>query len=343
MTVPLTGLIGDTPLIQLTSFDLPKGIHLFAKLEYLNPGGSIKDRMVWHILSEAERTGALRTGATIIENTSGNTGAAIAMLAAMRGYHAILTMPDKVSKEKQDSLRALGAEVIVCPTTAPPGAPEHYVTLARRLHAETPGSFMLNQYDNPKNAEAHFQTTGPEIWASLGHEITAFVASGSTGGTISGIGRYLKSRNHGIKVVLLDPVGSIYHKYYYEGMVDPSVVRPYFVEGVGEDHLAQCMDFSVIDQVLPFDDHVAFTTCHALSQRAGLLCGGSSGANVWGCLQIARTLTAPATIVTVLPDSGVKYISKIYNDEWLEAHGFTPESLSAKDEPIIRPREIAHA
>jgi cystathionine beta-synthase/cysteine synthase A len=253
------------------------------------------------------------------------------MIAASRGYRAILTMPDKVSKEKQDSLRALGAELIVCPTSAPPDSPNHYVTLARRLHAETPGSFMLNQYDNPRNAEAHYNTTGPEIWSVLGDDVTAFVSTGSTGGTISGTGRYLKSRNSEIKVVLVDPVGSIYYKYFYERTVDPSVIHPYFVEGVGEDHLAKCMDFSVIDQVIQFNDAAAFSTCHTLARRAGLLCGGSSGANVWGCLQVAHTLTPPAKIVTVLPDSGVKYVSKIYNDDWLRAHGFRPQGQWTSD------------
>jgi len=304
--------IGNTPLIELTRLGMPKGVSLFAKLEYMNPGLSIKDRMVKHILEKAEKSGDLRPGYTIIENTSGNTGAAIAMLSAVRGYKVILTMPDKVSKEKQDSLRALGAEVIVCPTAATPNTPDHYVERARQLHRVTPNSFMLNQYDNPLNAEAHFSTTGPEIWGSLGNKITAFVSSGSTGGTISGIGRFLKSMKPSCKIILLDPVGSIYHKYFHHGVVDPSVISSYKVEGVGEDHLAGCMDFSVVDDVMQFTDDQAFETARLLAQREGLLCGGSSGANVWGCLQFARNLESPATVVTVLPDSGIKYLSKIF-------------------------------
>lgn len=180
----LKSFIGGTPLLELTTLDIPRHVRIFAKLEFLNPGGSIKDRVVSYILDDAERRGVLRGGSTIVENTSGNTGAAIAMLAAMRGYNAILTMPDKVSKEKQDALRAMGAEVVVCPTSALPESPEHYVATARRIHAEIPNSFMLNQYDNPLNAEAHFRSTGPEIWAALGRRISSFVASGSTGGTI---------------------------------------------------------------------------------------------------------------------------------------------------------------
>ncbi|MEV0374714.1 cysteine synthase family protein [Streptomyces sp. NPDC050636] len=314
--------IGNTPLIELKTFDLPADVRIFAKVEFMNPGGSIKDRIVSYILDDAEHRGLLKPGATIVENTSGNTGAAIAMIAATRGYRAILTMPDKVSKEKQDALRAMGAEVIVCPTSAAPDSAKHYVTYARRIHAETPGSFMLNQYDNPLNAEAHFHSTGPEIWDALGRSVTAFVASGSTGGTISGTSRFLKQQNPSVKSVLLDPAGSIYHRYFHEGVVDPSQIAPYFVEGAGEDHLVKCMDFSVVDDVIQFTDADAFATCQHLAKREGLICGGTSGANVWGAVRVARSLTKPATVVTVLPDSGNKYISKIYNPDWLRQNGF---------------------
>lgn len=180
-------IIGGTPIVEITKLDIPEGIRIFAKLEFLNPGGSIKDRMVQYILDNAERNGLLSPGSTVVENTSGNTGAAIAMLAAVHGYRSILTMPDKVSKEKQDALVALGADIVVCPTSAPPDSPDHYVNTARRIKEETSGAFMINQYDNPLNAEAHFRSTGPEIWSALGHDIDAFVASGSTGGTISGV------------------------------------------------------------------------------------------------------------------------------------------------------------
>lgn len=320
--------IGSTPLVELTNLKVPDGVRIFAKLEYLNPGGSIKDRMVQFILNQAELNGELRPGATIIENTSGNTGAAIAMLASARGYRVVLTMPDKVSQEKQDALIALGAKIVVCPTTANPNSSDHYVATARRIKAATPGAFMLNQYDNPLNAEAHYRTTGPEIWSSLGASITAFVASGSTGGTISGTARYLKSMNPQIQAVLLDPIGSIYYKYFHDGVINENEVTTYHVEGVGEDHLAKCMDFSVINDVIQFNDQAAFSMCHQLAAKEGLLCGGSSGANIWGCLQLAKRLKPPATIVTVLPDSGSKYVSKIYNDVWLSAHGFFKRPLS---------------
>jgi cystathionine beta-synthase len=322
MTTQVPHLIGSTPIVELTKLDIPAGVRIFAKLEYLNPGGSIKDRMVRHILRDAESRGRLRAGSVIVENTSGNTGAAIAMFASMRGYRAILTMPDKVSREKQNALKAMGAEVIVCPTQAAPASAEHYVSVARRIHAETPGSFMLNQYDNPLNAEAHYLTTGPEIHAAFGAGVSAFVAAGSTGGTISGTGRYLREKMPGVRIVLLDPVGSIYHDYFHRGVVDASQIRAYHVEGVGEDHLAKCMDFSVLTDVIRFDDHVAFRMCRELARKEGLFCGGSSGANVWGCLEVAKTIPKPATLVTVLPDGGTKYLSKIYDDAWLAEHGF---------------------
>lgn len=327
-------IIGDTPLVELTTFDVPSGVRLFAKLEFMNPGGSIKDRMVDYVLADAERRGLLRPGATIVENTSGNTGAAIAMLAAARGYRAVLTMPDKVSKEKRDALRAMGAEVVICPTSAAPDSEKHYVSCARRIHAETPGSFMLNQYDNPLNAEAHFRSTGPEIWEALGPAVTAFVASGSTGGTISGVSRYLKQRNPAVTSVLLDPVGSVYHRWFHHGVLDPAEIAPYFVEGVGEDHLAQCMDFSVVDDVLRFTDADAFAACHHLARHEGLLCGGSSGANVWGALRVAHSLKGPATVVTVLPDSGSRYLSKIYNPQWLSENGFGPGATPERDDDL---------
>ncbi|MFE4857779.1 PLP-dependent cysteine synthase family protein [Streptomyces sp. NPDC056670] len=326
--------IGKTPLVELKTFDVPADVRIFAKVEFMNPGGSVKDRIVSYIIDDAERRGLLTPGATIVENTSGNTGAAIAMIAATRGYRAVLTMPDKVSEEKQNALRAMGAEVIVCPTSAPPGSAEHYVTRARRLHAGTPGSFMLDQYDNPLNALAHFLSTGPEIWDALGPRLTAFVASGSTGGTISGTARFLKQRNPSVRSVLLDPVGSIYHRYFHEGVVDPSQISPYFVEGAGEDHLAKCMDFSVVDDVIQFTDADAFATCRHLARREGLICGGTSGANVWGAVRVARSLTGPATVVTVLPDSGNKYISKIYNPDWLRQNGFDSGEIRAL-EPTV--------
>lgn len=306
-------IVGRTPLVRLAKLFPQPHITVLAKLEFLNPTGSIKDRIVRHIVADAERSGRLVPGGTIVENTSGNTGAAIAMIAAVRGYRAVLTMPDKVSSEKQNVLRALGAEVVVCPTGAPPGSPDHYVQRARDIAASIPGSFMINQYDNLKNAEAHYLGTAPEIWEQARGRIDYFVASGSTGGTVSGIGRYLKERNPEIHILLPDPVGSIYFRYFNTGSFDHSDIGTYRVEGVGEDHIAGCMNFGVIDEVLQFNDDDAFQAAKALAGAEGILAGGSSGANIWGCMQLAARLDEPATIVTVLPDTGLKYLSKIYN------------------------------
>lgn len=314
-------VIGNTPLVRIERLNTNKNVRIYAKLEFLNPSGSIKDRIVKHIIENAEASGLLLPGATIIENTSGNTGAAVAMVAAIKGYKVILTMPDKVSKEKQNTLRALGAEIVVCPTEVPPGSPDHYVQKACDIAATIPGSFRINQYDNPKNAEAHYLSTGPEIWRQTAGAIDYFVASGSTGGTVSGVGRFLKEKEPRVKVVMPDPVGSIYFKYYHTGILDPKEIAAYSVEGVGEDHIAKCLDFSVVDDVVQFKDDDAFRTARQLARVEGIFAGGSSGANLWAAIELANRLTAPAVIVTVFPDSGLKYLSKMYDDEWMTGKG----------------------
>jgi len=316
----LVDAIGQTPLVPLRRMIEHPHVTVLAKLEFMSPTGSIKDRIARHIILKAEREGRLKPGGTIIESTSGNTGAAVAMLAAARGYRAILVMPAKASIEKQMAARALGAEVIVSPPDAKPGESEHYVQKSLDLARRIPGAFRINQYDNPDNAEAHYLGTGPEIWEQCGGRIDYFVAAGSTGGTVSGTGRYLKERNPAIKVVMPDPAGSIYGPYFRTGAFDPADKKKYQVEGVGKDHLVACMDFSVIDEVMTFTDQDAFGAARRLARQEGILAGGSSGANVWACMQLAERLDGEAVIVTVLPDSGLKYFSKFYDDHWLAEH-----------------------
>lgn len=321
----LLNSVGNTPLVKLQKINPYPHVEIFVKLEFFNPSGSIKDRIVSHIIADAEEKGLLKPGGTIVENTSGNTGAAAAMIAAKKGYKAILTMPDKVSIEKQNALKAFGAEVVVTPTSAAPDAPDHYVNTAKRIAAETPNSFRINQYDNLKNPEAHYLTTGPEIWRQTEGEVTHFVAAGSTGGTISGTGRFLKEQNAAIKVVMPDPYGSIYHHYFKTGEVDMDQSGTYHVEGVGEDHIVKAMDFSLIDDMYQFKDQDAFMMGRRLANEEGIFGGGTGGANVWGALKLAATIpkTEKAVIVTIIPDNGVKYLSKMYNDEWMKAHDFT--------------------
>lgn len=318
----LLNSVGNTPLVQLKKINPYDHVEILVKLEYFNPSGSIKDRIVRHIIADAEQRGLLKPGGTIVENTSGNTGAAAAMIAAQRGYKAILTMPDKVSEEKQNALKAFGAEIVVTPTSALPDSPDHYVNTAKRIAAETPNSFRINQYDNPKNPEAHYLSTGPEIWKQTEGKITHFVASGSTGGTVSGTGKYLKEQNPNIRITMPDPFGSIFYEYFQTGKVNPDAIGTYFVEGVGEDHLTKAMDFSLIDEMYQFTDRDAFTVARKLAEQEGIFGGGTGGANVWGALKVAASIppTEKAVIVTVIPDNGAKYLSKIYNDDWMKAH-----------------------
>jgi cystathionine beta-synthase len=312
--------IGATPLVRLQRVVGQDDAAVLVKLEYLNPGGSIKDRMAAHILSKAEQAGLLRRGGTIVENTSGNTGVAVALFAAVKGYRCIFTMPDKMSKEKQDALKAFGAQVVVTPTNVPADSPESYYSVAKRLAAETPNSFYLNQYHNPDNVEAHYRLTAPEIWEQTGGAFHAFVAGIGTGGTMSGCGRFFKERDPHILNVGVDPVGSVYHSMFKTGKL--SEPRVYKVEGIGEDMMCGAMDLSVMDDVRQVDDRQAFTMARRLAREEGLFAGGSSGAAVHVAAQLARELGRGKAIVVPLPDGGRSYVSKFFSDEWMRDNGF---------------------
>ncbi|MDX2147616.1 MAG: cysteine synthase family protein [Planctomycetota bacterium] len=313
--------VGRTPIVRLNKIVPSGAATVLAKCEYMNPTGSIKDRMAVHVLREAERTGLLRPGGVIVENTSGNTGQGAAMFAAVRGYRAIFTMPDKMSKEKQDMLRAMGATVVITPTDVPGDSPEHYVNTAKRIASETPGAFYLNQYHNPLNIDAHEISTAPEIWEQTGGKVDAIVAGAGTGGTISGIGRYMKKHQPHVKVIGVDVVGSIHFDYFRTKTLVPAHV--YKVEGIGEDILCQAMDYAVVDEFIQVDDAQSFAAARKLVREEGLLCGGSSGSNVHAAIEVAKRLGPGKTVVTILCDSSTRYVSKFLNDDWMLANGFS--------------------
>jgi cystathionine beta-synthase len=312
--------IGRTPLVRLDRV-VPEGsATVLVKPEFMNPGGSIKDRMALHILEKAEKAGLLRPGATIVENTSGNTGVGIALAAAVKGYKCIFTMPDKMSREKQDTLRAFGARVVVTPTNVPADSPESYYSVAKRIAAETPGSFYVNQYHNRDNVEAHYLSTGPEIWEQAGGRVDAFVAGIGTGGTMSGAGRYLKERNPKVRNVGVDPHGSVYHSMFHTGRLSEPHV--YKVEGIGEDMMCGAMDLDVMDDVRQVGDRESFDMARRLAREEGLLAGGSSGAAVHVAVELAREMGPGRTVVVPLPDGGRAYISKFFSDDWMRGNGF---------------------
>ncbi len=321
--------VGDIPLIRLNKLAPNGGPLVLAKPEFLNPGGSIKDRMALYIIEKAERQGRLKPGGTIVENTSGNTGMGVALAAAVKGYKAIFTMPDKMSSEKVDLLKAFGARVVITPTDVPADSPKSYYETAKRIASETPNSFYLNQYHNPDNIECHYAVTGPEIWEQTDGKITHLVGGIGTGGTISGTGRYLKEKNRNVKVIAVDPVGSVFYNYFK----DHQLVKPhvYKVEGIGEDMLTGAMDFSVVDDIIQVTDQDCFLTARDLARKEGLFGGGSSGGAVFGALQVARTASPEDIIVVVLPDAGNRYLSKFYKDEWMADNGFFPyETISGR-------------
>lgn len=336
--------IGDTPLVKLNKVVLPGSANLFAKVEFMNPGSAVKDRMALHIINKAEKAGLLKPGGTIVENTSGNTGFAVAMIAAVRGYRCIFTMPDKMSLEKINALKGMGAEVVVTPTNVAADDPQSYYETAKRLAREIPGAFYLNQYHNPDNIEAHFLSTGPEIWAQTDGEIDALVGGVGTGGTMSGSSRFLKQQKPSVRCVGADPIGSVYHSYFKTGkMSEPHV---YKVEGIGEDMLCKAMDFSVFDDIRQVDDKQCFTMARRLAREEGLFAGGSCGAAVAVAVQVAKEMGPGKNVVVILPDSGSRYISKFYSDEWMKDNGFldSGDRLGAvRDLVAKRPQELITA
>ncbi len=312
--------VGNTPLIRLRRVVDDAACLVLAKVEYVNPGGSVKDRPAVAMLREAEAAGLLRPGSTIVEATSGNTGTGLAMAAAIRGYRCILVMPDKMSKEKIDLLRAYGAEVVVTPTNVSSDSPESYYGVASRLVSEISGAFMPNQWHNHSNPDAHYHTTGPEIWTQTGGTITHFVSGLGTGGTISGTARYLKEKNPAIRVVGADPEGSIY---------SGDTPKSYAVEGIGMSYLPETVDLKVIDEMTRVSDRESFLMARRITREEGLLVGGSSGTAAVAAIKLAKTLPPEAVLVVVFPDSGRGYMSKIFNDEWMIANGFLAEGKRA--------------
>lgn len=323
--------VGWTPLIRLNSVVDGARTPVYAKAEFFNPGGSVKDRIGLAMIEAAERDGRLRPGGVIVEGTSGNTGVGLAIAAAIRGYRCIFTMPDKMSEEKVRLLRAFGADVIITPTAVPPDHPDNYVMTAKRIVAETPGAILADQFYNPVNPEAHYATTGPELWEQTEGRITHFVASAGTGGTISGTGRYLKERNSGVRVIAGDPAGSIFAEYHRTG--EKGEGAPYKVEGIGNDKLPSTLDFGVIDEFHTVSDRDAFHMARRLTREEGLFVGGSAGLIVSLAVKVAHDIDDPdALVVCVLPDTGERYLSKVYNEDWMrENRLLEPERLTAME------------
>lgn len=320
-------LVGNTPLVRVNNVTDGARGQVLAKVEYLNPGGSVKDRIAVRMVDEAERTGALQPGGTIVEPTSGNTGVGLALVAQQRGYSCIFVCPDKVSEDKRNVLKAYGAEVVVCPTAVAPEHPDSYYNVSDRL-ASQPGAWKPDQYSNPANPASHYATTGPEIWAQTEGRVTHFVAGVGTGGTISGVGRYLKDQNPDVQVIGADPVGSVY---------SGGTGRPYLVEGVGEDFWPETYDREVADRIIEISDADSFAMTRRMAREEGMLVGGSSGMAMAAAVRLAAEIDDPdAMIVVLLPDSGRGYLTKVFNDDWLAQYGFLPAGSALTVGEVLR-------
>jgi cystathionine beta-synthase len=323
--------IGNTPMIKLNKIvkDIPALV--LAKVETFNPGNSIKDRMGLKMVEDAEKAGLIKAGGTIIECTSGNTGMGIALAAVVKGYKCIFTTSDKQSKEKLDVLKAMGAEVIVCPTNVEPDDPRSYYSVAERLSKEIPNSFWCNQYDNLSNTQAHYESTGPEIWKQTDGKITHLVVGVGTGGTVSGVAKYLKERNPNIKIWGIDTYGSVFKKYKETGVFDEKEIYPYITEGIGEDILPKNVDFSLIDHFEKVSDKDGAVYARRLAREEGLLLGYSAGSAIGGLIQMSNQLTKDDVVVVIFHDHGSRYVGKIYNDDWMRERGFLDDELKVKD------------
>lgn len=335
----ILGTIGSTPMVKLNRIvaDLPCTV--LAKVETFNPGNSIKDRMALKMIADAEKSGKLKPGGTIIEGTSGNTGMGLAMAAIIKGYKCIFTTTDKQSREKVDALRAFGAEVIVCPTNVEPEDPRSYYSVSSRLEKETPNAWKPNQYDNLSNSQAHYESTGPEIWEQTDGKITHLVVGVGTGGTITGTGRFLKEKNPAIKVWGIDTYGSVFKKYKETGIFDPNEIYPYITEGIGEDFLPKNVDFSVIDHFEKVTDKDAAVFTRKITREEGIFVGNSAGAAMAGLMQLKGELKPGDVVVVIFHDHGTRYLGKMFNDDWMRERGFLDEKPKAAD--LLRGKDLA--